>query len=183
MRRILNNPEPQLIPVPVELAPGRPAGLNGTQINIIDGTIEFSISSVLELDNIEHKVYVFNCILALSLSEQQFAELIRLNLLDEVNFIRQILEHPNPQNRSENYPYYDRPSNPEMVIFQVMYSDGEFRPGFEPRGLLGLTARCDATFAPPTREHVVAHIRMRINQQIEICESELAERRVAVRTG
>lgn len=177
VRRHLNIPQPQPIPVPVELAPGRPAGLNGTQINILDGTIDFPISSILELENIEHRIHVFNCILADILTEQQSSDLTSLNILEEVNEIRRILEHPYPQNRRINYPYYDPPRDSNIVIFQVRYSDGVDRPGTEQRGLLGLTARCDSTFAPPSREHVVAHIRMRINQQIEICERELAERR------
>ena len=76
--------------------------------------------------------------------------------------IRQILLHPCPQNRSENYPYFGAPSDPAIIVYKSL--DGI--AVYEQRGLLSLTARQDETTFPITKSAVVYYIVKLVNQAL-----------------
>lgn len=93
------------------------------------------------------------------------------NILGGINEIRRILVHPCPQNKVENYPYFDFDElrYPNIII----YKNAQDKPAFERNGLLNLVSRIgEATYV--TKQEVVDYIHALINQEIQKQQEKLS---------
>lgn len=77
-----------------------------------------------------------------------------LEALGGMKEICDILNHPCPQNKIENYPYFGAPTNAEIVIYKNFKS----RPAYERRGMLNLSSRRGVTATYVTKSEVNKYI-------------------------
>ena len=136
--------------------------INETQKNIIESTLNLMLFDYLEDIDPTTVVHVLNAVTESNLSDAISQSLISLNLYESVKQIRDILSHPCPQNRTENYPYFGAPEDSNRVV----YKDKNGRAAFETRGLLSLTARNDDTATPITREATIRVVLELISEKI-----------------
>lgn len=151
--------------------------LNLTQANIIESTTKLHLDDIRKTLITEPEL-AKQALLAIYYGinikdKQQFNE---KNILDSVEQLRLIIEHPCPQNRSTGSPIEILdPSNPASQLFlpegilETPLEDGSIQrsvyfyydlggSSHEPQGLLSLTSRNDATALPVTKAAVVAYI-------------------------
>ncbi|MES2356148.1 MAG: hypothetical protein V4568_17440, partial [Pseudomonadota bacterium] len=146
--------------------------LNETQKNILEGTLNYLLGDVSEFNNKSHAYKVLELMSSpnsMSLSEKN--KLQQWDVLGEVEQIREILAHPNPQNRSVSYPYIGQ--EPGMALSYPYGAEHiEANLQREPLGLLGLTASNDDTALPVTKADVTEYIIKEINNRIENLRSQ-----------
>lgn len=137
------------------------AEINGIQKAILRATLELyheDIASLGFLDAIP--------IMKMLIEDKQFSPntwniLQKLNVSDSVEFIQKIRFHPAPQNRSEDYPYFGRHPDPNIVVFK----NNQNNPEFEQRGLLGLSSRNDLQ-TKVTKQGVIGFMNSMMNDVI-----------------
>ena len=83
--------------------------------------------------------------------------------------VRRIYEHDHSEGRCENYPYFGEPSSPLAVV----YKDKDGKPGYEFKGLLGLTGRNGDTIPRITHNDVIHYINELIEERILILNEKL----------
>ncbi|MDP1608480.1 MAG: hypothetical protein Q8L98_04095 [Chlamydiales bacterium] len=144
----------------------RQEAINGTQKSIIEGTL---------IDILDHFQSMPSAVVALEaiqlIDKNELDEIERLflkkhDLLDDIEFLRKIFQHPCPQNRAMgDYTAIDKPEG--ISEGQVYFWKNGFGTGVlsEPQGLLGLTARNDGTALPITKEATVQYIRTLIDRE------------------
>lgn len=104
----------------------------------IDGIISYQLDAIVESGqkiDPNFTIKALDAITAKVLLEEDVTLFKRHDILDSICQIREILNHPCPQNRRENYPYFAPSTYPWVVI----YKDKNNKPAREFRGLLGLT--------------------------------------------
>jgi hypothetical protein len=87
----------------------------------------------------------------------------KTNCWDCISDVRKILTHDHPQNRSEDYPYFDKDRDPRIVV----YKDASGRAAKEPRGLLSLSSKNDDTAPPVNKPALVNYIKNLIIERIK----------------
>lgn len=138
-----------------------PAGLNSTQKNILEGILSFPFDEIDSLPTQDDKIQVLILMIQPNLSNEDNNYLISIDMLAVVQQIKHILNHPCPQNRAENYPYFG-----EAPKGFVVYKDSNGRPAYEQEGLLSLTTRMDSNVAAPTKEDVCEFITTLIKEKM-----------------
>ncbi len=132
--------------------------LNETQKNILSGLM-YAIFAELREKEPEFALNILSLI-KLSPQHRQVQDQYHISDTDlkdwveTINQIANIYQHPCPQNRSENYPYFEAPRDPGLIV----YKNAEDKPAFEQQGLLGLTARNDGTADPVTKEALLEYL-------------------------
>lgn len=150
------------------------------ELRAINETQEYITRVVLDsyLDDIlacepDVAINALNMILApVAPTGEEMLTFKQCDIASNIYTVRAIMDHPCPQNRTTSYPYFGAPSDPNMVVYKNDQGD----PEFEPRGLLGLTARNDNTALTVTKEAVVAYIRKYINEAIRLQTAKLESR-------
>jgi hypothetical protein len=137
------------------------SAINKTQKNIIEATFNVWFDEIFKL-NREHAIRALNIILQQAVSAGDIQFLNSVKIWPIIKDIRKIIDHPAPQNRSEDNPYLGRHSNPNMVVFKN--SQGNY--AFEERGLLGLSARNDDTALAITKYATIEYIYSLTNKAI-----------------
>jgi hypothetical protein len=127
--------------------------LNGTQKNIIEATLSFNFELIAELEPAV-AIKALKAMTVPMMSETDIALFKQKEVLGLIEMVRDILKHDCPQNRTENYPYFELPRDTNMVV----YKDSNGRAAIEQKGLLSLTARNDTTAFDVIRESVVQYI-------------------------
>jgi ankyrin repeat protein len=135
--------------------------LNKTQQNILDGTLKFLFEAIREVQP-ALAIKAFELILSLKVSSKEGNFFVQLDIFDSIKQLREILEHPYPQNRSTSTPYLGQ------IPGYAVYEPNGHGKGWEkePLGLLSLTARNDGTAPPITRKDVVDYIVSQIKKNI-----------------
>lgn len=144
-------------------------GINDTQKNIITGTLKLMLDPIEDLP-FSKAIKALKAISQDMLSETDIEQFIEQDIWESIKQIRDILEHPCPQNRSTNYPYFEAPSNPSFIV----YNNNNY-PAFEKKGLLSLTSRNDVN-TRITKDEVVIYINELISERIERIENQSAKR-------
>lgn len=153
--------------------------LNGTQKNIIEGTLNFYIEDVVGFESIDIEIAKsgLQAMLSTTISEEQRKRFVAADIWESISAVRTIISHPCPQNRTENYPYFGTPQDPNIIV----YKNEAGKAAFEPKGLLGLTSRNDKTAPAVTKEAVVKYITQLVEPEIKKMENEI--RRLKERTS
>lgn len=160
--------------------------LNGTQKNIIEGTLKFIFDDIASsLTTPPQAIKALNAILSSTLTNEEIENFKEKNVWESIKQIRDILVHPCPQNRNQgNASAYWHgvlkgrdPASPEEISgCQTGVSNGivyYYKEGFgsqiltEPQGVLGLTSRNDKTAPAVTKEAVVYYINQLIQNEIK----------------
>jgi hypothetical protein len=136
--------------------------LNGTQKNLIEGTLSFPLEDIAALESSE-ATKALNAIIQEHISLEEIAYFQAKDVWSSIKMIRDILSHPCPQNRTESYPYFGTPSNPNNIV----YKNSSGNAAEEPKGLLCLTAKNDVTAPAVTKEAVVDYIHSLIYDAIK----------------
>lgn len=143
--------------------------INETQKNIIEATLSLYLDEIRSLPPID----ALDALLAINRKEislNEIEEFKQKNIWECIEFIRTIIFHPCPQNRTESYPYFDQSSlSPNTIV----YKDHEGKPAFESKGLLSLTARNDNTASPITKEATLDYINKLVKQNIDEVKNSL----------
>src|ERR1044072_2207805 len=105
--------------------------LNGTQKNIIEGTLNFYLDDIAKLEP-KAAIRALSAITQANLSHVDEELFEKYDVLSSINTIREILEHPCPQNRTENYPYFGPSEDPNVIV----YKDKHGKAAYEPKGML-----------------------------------------------
>ncbi|MBA3286376.1 MAG: hypothetical protein H0U27_15130 [Nitrosopumilus sp.] len=90
-------------------------------------------------------------------------------ILETVNQIRDIILHPAPQNRNEDYPYFGADADPSYVI----YKNPEGNPAKELRGLLSLSAKNDIVTPPIDKKAVIDFLLNCLRNEISQLEKKI----------
>jgi len=100
--------------------------LNKLQENILEGTFVFYFSSIKECRP-DIAIYALKAILDEDTYQNPKinSELQAADILCVVDFFRRILNHPNPQNRSESSPYVGQ--EPGQVMYAIREGDVQIR--------------------------------------------------------
>lgn len=138
-------------------------GLNETQRNIILGTLAFPLNDIAELERTT-EVRALRAILSTYIHGDLIKDFIQLDVWESIQQIRNIFEHPCPQNRSESLPLSGVEPDSEIVFYKN--SAGEITS--ERRGLLSLTARQNRDEPPVTKEAVTLYIANLIRNRLEL---------------
>ncbi|PIS00431.1 MAG: hypothetical protein COT84_07485 [Chlamydiae bacterium CG10_big_fil_rev_8_21_14_0_10_35_9] len=140
--------------------------INGTQKNIIEAILKDIFDSFQSITPAVIALEAIKLINKSELNGEEQAFLQKYDLIEEIGFLRKILHHPCPQNRAVG--------DPTTGVGEEGIRDGRvyfWNNGFgtgaisEPQGLLGLTARNDATASPITKEATVQYINSLIDKE------------------
>lgn len=147
-----------------------PAGLclNGTQKNIIEGTLSFYFDTIDELKP-KTAIKALYAMLQPDMDEKDIILFKEKEVFDIINTVREILSHPYPQNRSENGVYIEDLYDTDIIA----YKDNDAKLAFEFKGLLSLTARDSETTLHVTTNAVVTYINSLIRNAIIKQEKKL----------
>ncbi len=104
--------------------------LNGAQKNIIEGTLAFYFDTIAELDP-KTAIKVLSGITSPIISQEDITLFEQKDVLDTINIIREILEHPCPQNCTTNYAYFGAPRDDNIIV----YKNKNVEPEFEKKGM------------------------------------------------
>jgi hypothetical protein len=126
------------------------------------------------------------------------------NILDNIQFLQEILKHPCPQNCAGSFPYVGQEDGWCMVRLEpqrvkgivemdgkttaiILLKNGRIMPkagffkdayiGKEQEGLLGLTVREDDRLPPITKEDVMNYIHYRLSQLIAEVKLKISEKK------
>lgn len=135
--------------------------LNPTQKNILDGIMVFIFDPVSELSPPTFAINVLKAMISPEEPSQDEQHDMRA-VWPCIKQIRDVFNHPCPQNRSESYPYFHAPDDSNMVV----YKNEEGKPAFEQRGLLSLTSRAQEGYDKINKQDVVDYITSLINKEI-----------------
>ncbi len=155
------------------------ASLNGTQRNILEGTFQFILDDIS--DNLPDLFYLDQAFFDITRETvycRNVDQYIKAGIWESIQQARAIMLHPCPQNRSESYPYFVQPKDPDYIV----YKDASGRPAIERRGLLGLTARNDDTARPVTKDAIVHYVGKLLKEKREEAREKFIKKRDAART-
>lgn len=130
--------------------------LNNCQKHLLETILSFSIENITELEA-PYAIEALNAIFATSIPDFTASSLKSSDTYDDVIFLRKIINHPCPQNRSTGSPYIHIPG------YVSWFDDkGEIRS--EPSGLLSLTSKNNEIDPHVSKDDVVEYIRNAVEQ-------------------
>ena len=138
--------------------------LNSLQKEMLEASISFLFDSIKDCGDSALGLSALNAISDDEVFNNNREKFERANILDAVELLRQILQHPNPQNRSTGSPYVGQ--EPGMAVWRDPVTKSIKK---EPLGLLSLTTQQRPEDEPTTKADVVNFI----GQVIERYKAEL----------
>lgn len=136
--------------------------LNGTQHQIMEATLQFMLEGIVEDVTKADALAGLKATKDEALYEAQHSHFAALGILESLDAIRRIYQHPCPQNRAVGSQYVGQETG--LAVWRDPISK---RICKEPLGLLGLTATNDDTAEPVTAQDVWAYIDAAIAEQQE----------------
>lgn len=165
-----------------------PLNLNGTQQDVIEVMLNPEFADIAKLNsNDAINALKISINIEKEITEEESKTLKQQGVLDNVERIRSILSHPQPQNRYQGNAgaYFRFIKNRDLTTEEKKEEDNIRENGVykgkvyfyekksleafaEPQGLLGLTALKHSTTASVTKEAVVTYIHKLVNREIVV---------------
>lgn len=127
--------------------------LNHIQCQLLAASLDFLFQDIAECDNPEIANHALRAIQVDELYHAFQESFTIYNILESVNRLRAICQHPNPQNRAVGSPYLGQ--TPGMVTWRDTRTS---QICSESTGILGLTAQNDGITEPVTKLDVIKEI-------------------------